>query len=784
MITLGLTVFFIAVVGFSALLGLIRGMNKSVIRLMTLVLAVVLTFVLAGPITRLIAGNILIDGKNLGELALEALSSADTAGALLDAAPLLQEAILVAPAMLLAIAVFPLVFLVLRFLTWIVFLFIQRPLRRLIFKDSCRKEDAAAAPMGVRVGKRFAGLGIGIVAGVLIFGMLLTPLFGFFTVLPGYDALDHTMDTLVQQEQLSATDADMMMDAYGITESGLVKFYGFIGLRSAGRAYLNGVSRIEADGMRTSLTDEFGALMNVAQTAVEGGLLDALNSKDDPNAIYGLLSDKVFMDKLMKDMFRSKLLRAAVPEIMAVAMESVAKSMDVPMDKEAVYNKMMDAVAQAIKDADIDYAAIEAYEKANSADNAQGRNAGEPNEDAIMTQEEYEAELRKLEKLEEKISGILNKSIAGDHADFTDSVARQIVGQVRTQAVEKGQESLASYDAAGVQSALSNVNAGSDSELLQQLTDPERFETDMATVETITESVRNSVKEALADDDQAAETAGTLANVVSDFAGAISSAMDANGELDATKLDFGKVASAVTTLQNSSLKGVGSSVLDVVASGSLGEDNMIGNVMSAVKEGYENGEDVGATINTAGALINLGAAMGNENGADQESMVNSMTSLINNLNDFTIGLLPDIMSEDTIVSMGVPREYADETYNVIETLLKELMKLKGAENYDNEVDAVLSLYNLATSGVDKFKSDDIAKLADCAVESEAVYNTLMSVSTSNPFGIQIKNEADRTELIDGIQDNYAASGKTQREWDVYNAIAKILGLDGEVELER
>jgi hypothetical protein len=84
--------------------------------------------------------------------------------------------------------------------------------------------------------------------------------------------------------------------------------------------------------------------------------------------------------------------------------------------------------------------------------------------------------------------------------------------------------------------------------------------------------------------------------------------------------------------------------------------------------------------------------------------------------------------------------------------------------------------------MEDFEKEDINKLVDYAVKSDAIFNTLNSVATSNPFGIEINTESTRTTFIEAIEEGYAASGKTQRERDIYNAVAKMLGLDAEVNL--
>ena len=56
--TLVLTCLFAVTVLISAIIGLVRGFNKSVIRIMILAVAAALTFLVAGPITKLIADSI------------------------------------------------------------------------------------------------------------------------------------------------------------------------------------------------------------------------------------------------------------------------------------------------------------------------------------------------------------------------------------------------------------------------------------------------------------------------------------------------------------------------------------------------------------------------------------------------------------------------------------------------------------------------------------------------------------------------------------------------------
>ena len=117
-----------------------------------------------------------------------------------------------------------------------------------------------------------------------------------------------------------------------------------------------------------------------------------------------------------------------------------------------------------------------------------------------------------------------------------------------------------------------------------------------------------------------------------------------------------------------------------------------------------------------------------------------------------------------------------------ENLIRDL-KLQGAADYTTEVNAILHLYDLATTGVENFTEEDIPELVRCAKNSDAIYNTIIGISASNPFGIEIPDEATRTEIADAIEEYYETnSDHSSRERALYQAVAALLGLDAEVNL--
>ena len=217
---------------------------------------------------------------------------------------------------------------------------------------------------------------------------------------------------------------------------------------------------------------------------------------------------------------------------------------------------------------------------------------------------------------------------------------------------------------------------------------------------------------------------------------------------------------------------------------------MISSAIGGIKAAYNEGKPIADTVKTAGDVIQVVDAMNKSEGESTEDFAKSFEKLVRGLKESTLDLLPDIFTTDVLVSFGIPEEYASSSFSVIETLLRELVKLQGAANYDNEVNAVISLYNLATSDLDNLEEEDIPRVIDYAVKSDAIYNTLKSVSDSNPFGIKLEDESDRNMCASELEEHYneaietAPAAEKQRLYDVYSAIAKLIGVDDIVEFTK
>ena len=778
MTSLILSLLFVVIVAFSALVGFARGLSKTVIRLITFALAIAATFILSGTITSTIAESVKLEGLTLGETILSNVQGDEMIGGIIESSPLLEEAILTVPEFIIGFLVFPVAFILLSFISWILFLILSKPLRKLFFKEEGKVKVSA--------GKRFAGFGIGAVTGVLLFAMLMAPLFGIISVLPEKSALEKVVDTLEEQGTLDSETAALVKGELSLLESPIYTASSALGITPVGKAYLTSVSKIERDGEVTYLTDEFGPFFAVVETAVEGELVTALqNSANDQTALYTALSNEEFMKELLGDMFNSKLLRSAIPEVTAIALEATARMLGVPENKIEVYDNMMSDIATLVKDSDIDFDAIAAYEEAHNITYVDVMYAD--NDNSLMTEEEYKKEIEKLNNLEKKISTIVDKNVAGGSAAVAEGIAKSFVKTVKDQVKKEGAESLKSFDPSKAQQKMSEIkiedivaegeNTSFIADMLEKIQTPELFETKLATVETVRESIRNSVKEAVKDDDKSAETANTLASVVSNFAGAAANATDENGNFDTMKLDFEKVGNAIGALQGSTLNSVGSTVLDIVVSGDLGDDEMIGSALGSIKDAYEEGHSVSDAVKIAGDIIHVIHAMTNNEGEATDDYATAFKKLVEGLTENSIDLFSKIFTKDVLASFGITDEHSDTAFEIIKTFLYELMALKNEGNFDNEMNAVIALYN-----------KDVREFATYALNSKAIYNTLESIEASNPFGLDMGDEASREAHANSLEEYYneevAKATDKQRVYDIYTDIARFFGLEDIVELKK
>ena len=316
--TLTLVILFVLALAIGAVFGVVRGLRRTTVRLMFQVASALISFLVAKPVAALIGGNIPLD-MGMDEL--------------FAASPVLQAAAETLPVFLLAVVTLPVVFLLLQFITWIVFMIVRDKLVVKIFG-------------GGLDGERLGGVGVGIVAGALCFGMLMAPGFALLDTIPASDAVDDAMAILVEQDVFSDADAEMIVDAYSATDNVIVKLYSGIG-----RTDLRGASKFSAEGETVYLMDELNTVVSALETALEGGLPAVLAAEGDSDAIFALLGDQTLADAILSDLLRSRIICAVLPGVAESSVKDLALGMNVPADKaDTIAAEVRDSLKTAVAD--------------------------------------------------------------------------------------------------------------------------------------------------------------------------------------------------------------------------------------------------------------------------------------------------------------------------------------------------------------------------------------------------------------------------------------------------
>lgn len=440
-----LTILLVLMVAVCALIGFLRGFNKSIVRMITLVIAVILAFAVAIPITNILAENITVGGKDLDDLLVDWAMNVELLAEIVEYSPLFEKAVRVFPAFIIGILVLPVLFAAFGFVTFFLYNKVVAPLLKLMFKNHGEH---------ISMGRKFAGLGIGAVSGLLIFGIVMTPLFGFLSVLPDRSAIDETMDTLVEQEAISERAAEIVKGEFAVLDSGIVKAYSFLGASALGRVYLKSVSEIEYGDISTDLTAEADSLFTVIQTAVEGELAKVIIGKGDADDYYKVLSNTDFTSKLIKDMKASNLLRASVPAIMVMVIKSATNSLALPDGIAEKYDVMMDEIALLLAESDVDFESIMSYQQTNGVAPVISLHGSAR---MFMTEEAYIAELEKLDALTKNIADVIHRCVDGIDEETAMHIAERFIYNISQGVEEEGNSFVADITSSDVKEIFSNL---------------------------------------------------------------------------------------------------------------------------------------------------------------------------------------------------------------------------------------------------------------------------------------------------------------------------------------
>lgn len=227
-----------------SLLGLIRGRNRSLLRLGLVVLSAVISLFAYKPITNAIMG-IQIDGYSISETILEALT--DSAVSLPES---IFNLIIALVQIVLGVLVFVLVFFAIKFLTWLV----AFPILKIFVRPEKKKNKGLGALIGFAQGLLVAIIICGCFSGFLVEGSKIA-------------------QAKIGEEQLFEMPEELMIKEY--VESPTAKFFDV----SGGWLFDIVSTTTDASGRKVSIS----SLCNTASTivSVSGELTNAFSSLEN-----------------------------------------------------------------------------------------------------------------------------------------------------------------------------------------------------------------------------------------------------------------------------------------------------------------------------------------------------------------------------------------------------------------------------------------------------------------------------------------------------------------------
>ncbi|MBO4217394.1 MAG: CvpA family protein [Clostridia bacterium] len=784
--------FVILVIG--VLMGLARGTGKSVIRLITLVLAVVATFFVSVPAANYLANKDIsglvseIDGVEVttaSETLVNLLKSNETAAELLGENSTLEAAARQLPVMLFAVVTFIICFLLLCLVSLLVYALFRWPLLRLAGKDRYDRPTA---------GSRAGGAIVGFVSAILFIGILLTPVLGVANMLKNLPE-----DTEIQAKE----------DYFDpVAENAMVKVFNTMGFGYLGDMLMKKASKITAeDGTEAYVSEDIDSIVRVYSLLDEYGIVEKMQNEDmEFSEFLEYFKDEEFVNRLFALMLDSKILSDTFKAASAKGGEMVAEALRLPKNDAEGYNLVTDSVASTIEGSSDEIELAGAYSSYTSESATVLPQSESPVADAEV--DYAPSDLTKFtvkgsdtvyclftENGETHI-GIMNGSEIAKSLSVSDAVKK--VEDVRNRIVEKLTKSVNTGNMnalqkeefeAAINSSVDKMMAEAASEIMKSSGyDAKKVAEFFAGSENEAEQLRfenfsyngvkadgfakafeNSITALL--ESESEDAAETLASIVVP-------AMQIVDSLSGTEeggTQFAYVAPAVGQLVGAihgseSLNGLGLTLLNAISESSVVNEVVPDTVTEEIIKIYTEGGDVTNTAIALASSANIAAALSSGDVDTVEKLIRDLTV---SLNDETAAQIQSLVTDEFMANFVSDAEFAANAKTISAAIVDVLSGAKGKASYRTEAEALVSAYGLVMSSSD-FSSDDLVSLLRYSEKSEIIASIIHKCSGCRvDFSASMKREFRNTMTS-------AFDTSTEQKSVIvplYNDIAAILGLD-------
>ncbi len=787
----------LVVVALGFIVGLARGTGKSVIRLITIAMAVAATFFLAVPAARWLANKDIsgivseIGGVKVttaSETMVNLIKSNETAAEILGGSPALEAAARQIPVILFSVVTFIVLFLLLLLVSLIFYAIFKSIFVRQSYRNY---DDRYKGPPRPSAGSRAGGALIGALCAILCLGMICAPALG----------LINTMKELPDD-----SNVEIKKEYYDpVAQNRLLKLFDSVGFGAIGNAYIKSASKVTAeDGTVTYVSEDIESVSKIYSLLDEYGITEKIGSGDFKlSDMAEYLADGKFTEKLFSLIFDSRTLTEAFRSLTAKGGEKMAEMLCLPKDDAEAYTLVTDGVSDTITDGS------EEVELASANDAYQSGGASEipvsESPVADVTEDYAPSDYTRFRIVEGGAVYFLTndngrlyigkssspdvypeKMISVDDAvgkvgSIKKDVADKLLASINTEGMGDAQkEALRIAVAESADKMLKQaaadliVGAGFDAKSVSGfLNSPDNRVIQLTQASFSYGGVKaGDLAKAFEDgfdaliksgSENTAKTVSSLATSVANVANVIRD----GGEL--IELVPG-ISEVIGTVQESEqLNGLGQTILNAAAESSKASEIIPPSVTKEMAKVYADNGDVSGATKAAAVCSDLLGALDEGDTARISSQLSALTEM---LDEETAAVIKNFVSDDLIGKFTTNREDVANSKTIANGVLDALTAAGKRENFDDESEALVLLYNISTQKK-PFNDSDVVRLFDYAVGSPLLTDIIHRCSSCR-IGL---SAGARNECAAKLTAAYNASTAPETaKSGVYADLCAILGI--------
>ncbi|MCQ2770444.1 MAG: hypothetical protein MJ236_01420 [Clostridia bacterium] len=332
MFSIAILIAVVALLAIAAIVGFIRGTKKSIIRAITIVLAIALTFAFGGAIIDSFGSiTVRMDGvkTTMHEFITDALMSNETIASIAEESPILVEAIEKIPALIALIVGSIVTFIVLRLVGLLVYFILA-----IVLKAGKKRSTTLLSRLG--------GLAIHLVCAILSIMMVFMPLVGFTSI-----ATQSEFETVANS---LSNGGNSVIDDFGdaIYNTPAINIFSNLGAKKLGISYINKLIYLNTkQGEKVGILVELDELVDVLVEA-ENGKIISNATNNNTEAIFETLKDYDYTYSLCLELLDSCVLRESLPAIITSFVKNYAESTNIP---SVVVNPAIDGMKASLNKA-------------------------------------------------------------------------------------------------------------------------------------------------------------------------------------------------------------------------------------------------------------------------------------------------------------------------------------------------------------------------------------------------------------------------------------------------